>query len=158
MPNIPHHEFDDLPPRSRDGSFIPPYGVSPIRQPEGFLESDAPIRYRTAGESNWSPQPVKRVSKRGVAITALVLGLVALCLCPIPILNNVGVIAGFLGAIFGIVGLFGTSKATAAVGLACAVGGVVFSLMFQAQWSAELDKLQKDLDSIVIPTYTLPTP
>lgn len=133
MNHIPHHEFDDLPPRNSDGSFVPPY--------------------RQIVSGNWSPQPVKHVSKRGVAITALVLGLVALCLCPIPILNNVGVIAGIIGAVFGVVGLFGTSKATAAVGLACAVAGVVFSLMFQAQWVAKLDDLQKDLDSITVPAF-----
>lgn len=90
-----------------------------------------------------------RKELRGVAITALVLGIVAIAGSPLPILNNATIIAGIIGIPFGIIGLFGIKKVTAAVGLVLAIGGVVIGLMLQQKWSDDLDKLKTDLDRSV---------
>jgi hypothetical protein len=95
------------------------------------------------------PAAVERKERRGVAITALVLGLVSIAGSPLPILNNATIIAGIIGVPFGIIGLFGVKKTTAAVGLVLAIGGVVIGLMLQQKWSDDLDKLKTDLDKSV---------
>lgn len=79
--------------------------------------------------------------RRGVAITALVLGIVAIAGSPLPILNNATIICGFIGIPFGIIGLLGVKKTTAAVGLVLSIGGVVFGLLMQKHWGDELDKI-----------------
>lgn len=91
----------------------------------------------------------ERKERRGVAITALVLGIVSIAGSPLPILNNATIIAGIIGIPFGILALFGVKKATAAVGLVLAIGGVVIGLMFQQKWSDELNKITDDLQKSI---------
>jgi hypothetical protein len=111
------------------------------------------------------PAPVPPVSRRkprtGAAISALVLGIVALCGSPIPILNNATIIAGFIAIPFGIVALFGLKRGTAITGLILAVAGIVVGLILQAQWTKQLDKISNDLQTSFpsAPAFpTAPTP
>ncbi|HKS45388.1 MAG TPA: hypothetical protein VJT49_09785 [Amycolatopsis sp.] len=60
--------------------------------------------------------PKTRAPRRGFAITALVLGIVALCGSPIPIPNNVTIIAGVVGVVFGVIALFGVHRVVAGSG------------------------------------------
>lgn len=93
-----------------------------------------------------SPTPRKtRKARAGMAITALILGIIAICGSPIPILNNATIIAGFIGVIFGIIGLFGTRRVMAGIGTALAIGGIVIGLVLQAQWGKQLDQIGNDL-------------
>ncbi|QWF76932.1 hypothetical protein [Amycolatopsis sp. CA-230715] len=97
------------------------------------------------------PPPVARRELIGLAITALVLGIISASGSPIPILNNVTVVAGFIGIAFGVAGLFGAHRVMSAAGLVLAIAGVVVGLILQAQWTERLDKLKNDLDRLTAP-------
>jgi hypothetical protein len=93
-----------------------------------------------------SQQPAtKKARLSGAAVTSLVLGIVALSLSFVPIVNNVTAVGGVVGAAFGIVGLFGSRKVLSFVGLALAVGGIAATFAFMAAFSASLDKLGNDI-------------
>ncbi|WP_156960609.1 hypothetical protein [Amycolatopsis taiwanensis] len=97
-----------------------------------------------------------------MAIAALVLGIVALCGSPIPILNNATIIAGAVGVVFAIIGLFGAHKVMSSFGLALAVAGIAIGLALQAYWGRQLDDLQtkvnNDLNSIQSSINNAPAP
>ncbi|GAA1944292.1 hypothetical protein [Amycolatopsis minnesotensis] len=110
-----------------------------------------------------SPNPPPAGAGRdliGLAVTALVLGIISASGSPIPILNNVTVVAGFIGIVFGVAGLFGAHRVMSAAGLVLAIAGVVVGLVLQAQWNERVDKLKDDLDRLMSPrapaTSTLP--
>ncbi|MEV6873025.1 Ltp family lipoprotein [Amycolatopsis sp. NPDC051128] len=84
--------------------------------------------------------PVKKSKLKGVAVTALVLGLVALCLSPVPFLNNAGFFAGAIGSVFAFVALFGTHKAMALISFVLAVGGITATIAFQAAWAESFEE------------------
>lgn len=87
-----------------------------------------------------------RSAKKGVAITAVVLGIVALAGSPMPIVNNATIIAGFIGVVFGIVGLFGLHRVMAGAGVVLTIAGIAIGLALQAQWAAELDTIDRQLN------------
>lgn len=87
--------------------------------------------------------------KKGAATTALVLGISSAALSPIPILNNVGIIAGVLALGFATYALFGVKKGTAVTAIALSVAGVVVSLILQAHWTSEINKQLNDLDKAI---------
>lgn len=118
-----------------------------------------------AAEAAMTQQPTRK-ARKGMAITALVLGIVALAGSPIPILNNATIIVGFIGVVFGIIGLFGTHRLMAGFGLAFSIAGIVVGLVLQAQWGKQLDQIGRDLNSGTPATlapstayhYTAPSP
>lgn len=88
----------------------------------------------------------------GLAITALVLGIISAAGSPIPILNIVTVFAGYAGIAFGVAGLFGAHRVMSAAGMLLAIAGVVAGLIVQAHWSERLDKIRNDLSGIRVPS------
>lgn len=118
-----------------------------------------PIAYDPTQQNQ--PAVKQRKARTGAAITTLVLGIVAICGSPIPILNNATIIAGFIAIPFGIVALFGLKRGTAITGLILAVAGIVIGLILQAQWGKALDKISNDLQTNFpsAPAFpTAPTP
>jgi hypothetical protein len=92
--------------------------------------------------------PKQRKPRYGFAIAALVLGIVAACGSPVPILNNATIIAGFIGVVFAILALFGTHYVMASIGLFLALLGVVVGIALQVHWGHEIDNITSDLNSI----------
>lgn len=94
-----------------------------------------------------------RVTKsKTLGVLALVFGLVALALSPVPILNNVGIILGFAAVVLGIIGIFKSTRGMSIAGVLCAIAGIVIGLVLQAQWSAEFDKIGQQVDTISAPS------
>lgn len=89
-------------------------------------------------------QPTRK-ARKGMAITALVLGIVAFCGSPVPILNNATIVCGFIGLVFGGIAVFGRHWVMAIVGLVLAVAGIAAGLILQAQWSKQLDQIGHDI-------------
>lgn len=95
--------------------------------------------------------------KSAMAITSLVLGIVALASSPLPIVNNASALVGALGAIFGVVGLVGTirgkksGKGLAIAGLALSVVAIAVVLATQSLYSAAIDEAldSASLDGVV---------
>lgn len=79
----------------------------------------------------------------------LVLGIIAISLSFIPILNNAAFFLGALALIFGIIAII--SKAPKGKPIAAIILGVlsiVITLSLQSSWSKSLDELSKDLDNV----------
>lgn len=87
----------------------------------------------------------RRKPRKGLAVTALVLGIVAICGSPIPILNNATIVAGVIGVVFATIALFGTHRVMASFGGVLAIAGIVIGIVLQVQWSHALDEIGKDL-------------
>lgn len=87
------------------------------------------------------PAPKKRKPRKGMAVAALVLGVVALAGSPLPILNNATIVCGFIGVVFGVIGLFGRHRIMTISGLVLAVAGITIGLVLQAQWGRQLDQI-----------------
>lgn len=88
------------------------------------------------------PAPTPERKRFGaMSITALVLGTIAICGSPIPILNNATIVAGFVGVVFAVIGLFGWRKAMAAIGGALAVAGIFIGIALQIKWSDDISKI-----------------
>lgn len=113
------------------------------------------------GNDNLYQPPVVQgqgLSKSGMAVAGLVLGIIALLTSFLPIINNFAALLAILGLIFGIVGLVGVLKgkksgkgmAIAAVVLNAVAIVVVFAT--QAMFGAALDEASKALDESVVST------
>ncbi len=90
-----------------------------------------------------------KATSSGMAKASLVLGIVAMCTCFIPIINNASFIMGVLAAIFGIVALIKKQrKGKAITGLVLGILSVVITISLQNSWSKALDDLSDDLDTI----------
>lgn len=90
--------------------------------------------------------PQQAVSTSGLAITGLILGILAIVASPIPIVNNVAIVPAILGFIFGIIAMFGISKGKKK-GKGLAISGIVLSviafaivLVSQQAYSEAFDK------------------
>lgn len=88
----------------------------------------------------------------GLAVAALVLGIVAIVGSWMPILNNVSAIIAFVGAVLGIIALATANKKMRKKGLAIAgtvlsVLAFVFVLVTQAYYSAVLDGVSDSLSA-----------
>ena len=91
----------------------------------------------------------------GLAVTALVIGIVALITSLIPIVNNISFFLGILAVIFGIIGIVQARKGSKS-GLGLAVGGLVTAvlacilvLVSQAAYSAAIDKATQSMNETV---------
>ena len=90
-----------------------------------------------------------KATSSGMAKASLVLGIVAMCTCFIPIINNASFIMGVLAAIFGIVALIKKQrKGKAIAGLVLGILSVVITISLQNSWSKALDDLSDDLNTI----------
>lgn len=111
-----------------------------------------PIQAPTPQQPIPAQPPVKKpLSVLG--IIGLVLGVLALLLSFIPIVNNGSVILGIIGAILALIAVFGTRKNSKHRGMGISVAGlvasvlaVIIALALQASWGAALDKASDDLE------------
>lgn len=94
-----------------------------------------------------APSAKPKKARKGMAITALVLGIIALAGSPIPILNNATIICGVIGVVFGAIGLMGRHLIMAMSGLVLAVSGIVIGVVLQIQWGKQLDQIGKSLSN-----------
>lgn len=93
------------------------------------------------------PTAVKRSKLVVPAWLALSFGIVGAVFIPVPILNNATALLAFVGVICGIVGLFGTRKLVAAIGLVLCLGGIIGTVAIQAHWTKQLDQITRDLNN-----------
>lgn len=91
----------------------------------------------------------------GLAITALVLGIVGVVLSFMPILNNLTATGAAVGLVLGFIGIWKSSSSVMS-GIGTFLCGVAIGLTVyaQQQLSAELDDLKTDLENP--PTITVP--
>lgn len=100
--------------------------------------------------SSASPNPPKR---SGMAVASLVLGIVAIVLSWMPIINNFAFILAVPGIVFAIIGLVGAMKGRVAgkgmaiAGLVLGVVTVVVVLASQAMYSAAIDEAVANLNA-----------
>lgn len=91
----------------------------------------------------------KTKTSGGFATAGLVLGIVAMCLSFIPILNNASFFLGIIGVILAIVALVKNGKSGKAVaGLVLCILSVVITLSLQSLWSSAIDDVSKNLDNM----------
>ena len=109
----------------------------------------------TPANPNQAPAPAASATKAPksiAAIVGLILGIIALVLSAMPIINNFAFILGVVGLIFGIVGVVGTrdkkksGKGMAVASVIIAALACVIVLASQAVYSASLDEAGAQLD------------
>jgi hypothetical protein len=90
--------------------------------------------------------------KSSMAIAALIIGIVALILSAIPIINNFALVLAIVGFIFSIVGLVGIKKGKKS-GMGIAIASLIISVIAaivviasQAAYTAALDAASSELD------------
>lgn len=91
-----------------------------------------------------SQPTARKVKGKGIAVTALVLGILALVFSWIPFVNIVGIIVGFIGIVFGLVGLFVSRRIMSAIGAVLALAGVVIGFSVT---SSAVNSIDKSLNS-----------
>lgn len=108
------------------------------------------MEYQTYAPAPMPPAPARRPGK-GLAITALILGIVALVLCWVPVLNNVFLFVGIAGLGFAIAALVVASKHKAPKGMA--VAGLILSVLSiigvfasQALYVAAIDSVVAEIE------------
>lgn len=108
-------------------------------------------------------QPARsKKARKGAAVASLVLGIIALAGSPIPILNNATIICGIIGAVFGIIALFGRHLTMGMFGLVMSIAGIVIGIALQIKWAHDLDdlktKVNQDLSNIQSSVSNMPAP
>lgn len=102
-----------------------------------------------------APLPVQEVkSTSALAITSLVLGIIAVVFSFIPIINNLAFILGIIGVVFGVIGLVATGKRGKKKGHNIAIAGVVLTVLamvitiaMQSAFSKAIDDATKETTS-----------
>lgn len=93
---------------------------------------------------------MEKKKSNALAITGLILGILAMGGSFIPFLNNGSIILGVIGAVFAIIALIKkNSKGLTITGLVLCILAVIISFALQDSWGKELDKVSKDLDQSV---------
>ncbi|CCH34993.1 hypothetical protein ABZ816_20750 [Actinosynnema sp. NPDC047251] len=87
-----------------------------------------------------APQP-KPTKFGALAWTALILGIVGVVGSPIIILNNLTIVVAFVGAVLGVIALFGTKKVLAGIGTALCVLAIVFTVIAQKAAVEKIDEI-----------------
>ena len=87
--------------------------------------------------------------KKGLAIAALVLGIIGLALSFLPIINNAAFIFGVIGLVLGIVALFRKNqKVLTIIAIVMNVLAMGITLALQNSWSKALDDASKEIDKM----------
>lgn len=85
--------------------------------------------------------------KKGLAIAALVLGIIGLALSFLPIINNAAFIFGVIGLVLGVVALFRKNqKVLTIIAIVMNVLAMGITLALQSSWSKALDDASKEID------------
>jgi hypothetical protein len=127
----------------------------------GYGYGGQPIDPRTGWP--YPPPGAGRPSRKspGLGIASLVLGLVALTVSWIPIVNYLSVILGLVGAVLGVVGIFKSHRLMSIIGTALSVTAIVVSFIAFASFANSVDQAVDDYNKAVAapPTaYTPPPP
>lgn len=108
-------------------------------------------------ENDWQPPPARYSTpyvpgseeKGGsFAVAALVLGLAGLVLSVMPIINNLAIAGGVVGFVLGWVGISKARPWMSAFGIVLCAAAVVVSLVMQAHWAEELDRIFTPTDPV----------
>lgn len=98
-----------------------------------------------ASPTTTAPGPALAARPKGLAVTALVLGIVSLALCWIPVLNIFfGIITGTIGAVFGVIGLVKSHRGMAIAGLVTALLGLIFAILVNTAFANVVAATQLD--------------
>jgi hypothetical protein len=92
------------------------------------------------------PQPPQQ-NGSGLAIASLVLGIIALLLSWIPIVNYVAVILGVVGLVLGIIGIFKSKRTMSIVGSALSLLAIIVSFIAFASFAKSVDDAVTELNS-----------
>jgi hypothetical protein len=101
------------------------------------------------------PQPRPAAERKGLAITALVLGIVALLGCWIPFLNVISIVIALVGVVLGIVGAVKASKGTAGgkvmaiVGTALSALAIVLSIVISVATASFFTSTYEEQSAVV---------
>ncbi|MDD7942960.1 hypothetical protein PHK61_31595 [Actinomycetospora lutea] len=133
LPREPRHGLDSLD--------APTVQLVPSRQAAPVA---APARPTMAPQGP-APALPGGSSSNGWAVAALVLGIVCLALSPVPVLNQAGILVGFVGVGIGVAAVLigrrrGSRVVVSAVGLGLSVLGLVLSFVFTAAYVAAIDE------------------
>lgn len=91
----------------------------------------------------------QNVEKRGLAKGGFILGIIAIALAFIPVLNNISIILGIIGGIMALIATIkNNSKGMAIIGLILSILAVIVSVSLQNTWVEELDNLSKEIEEI----------
>lgn len=105
------------------------------------MEEHEPARYHEEPASPAAaPTGPRRQRFGALAWSALILGIVGFVGSPIIILNNLTAVGAGVGAVLGVVGLFGSRKVLAGIAVVLCVAAIVFTVMAQGAAVAELDR------------------
>lgn len=150
---------DQQPNAQQPSGQIPPYGQhqQPGPQPQPYGQPQQYGQPQPYGQQPYGAQPYGQQvqpKRSGLAITALVLGIISLVLCWVPILNNVIFIVAIVGLVFGIIAMVMVKKNPAKRrGFGMALAGLILSvvsiagvLITQSIYSKALDEASKALD------------
>jgi hypothetical protein len=142
---------------------VPPLGASPDGPPAAPAYPDAGVPAPTypaaaypgqsyPGEPYPGPGAGAPAPKKGFAVTALVLGIVAVVLCLVPIINNLSFVLALVALVFGVLALVGiskgkqTGKGMAITSLVLAVVAIVGVIASQAFYTSVLDEVADAID------------
>ncbi|WP_418276386.1 hypothetical protein ACNHYB_00220 [Isoptericola jiangsuensis] len=102
-----------------------PYGTPPQPGYPGQAPGQPGYPGQAPGQPGYYGTPQQRPAseRKGLAITALVLGILALLGCWIPVLNIGSIVLGIAGLVLGIIALVQVSKGTAGGKVMAIVGG-----------------------------------
>jgi hypothetical protein len=132
----PRHAYREPQPHPEQPHWRP---VHPEQQPypRHMIEEQEPAQHY--GEPA-SPAGPRRQRFGALAWSALILGIVGFVGSPIIILNNLTAAGAGVGAVLGVVALFGTRKVLAGIAVVLCVAAIVFTVMAQGAAVAELDR------------------
>jgi hypothetical protein len=132
----PRHAYREPQPHPEQPHWRP---VHPEQQPypRHMIEEQEPAQHY---EKPASPAGPQRQRFGALAWSALILGIVGFVGSPIIILNNLTAAGAGVGAVLGVVALFGTRKVLAGIAVVLCVAAIVFTVMAQGAAVAELDR------------------
>lgn len=130
-------------PQNGQGDQDAPTDTSGFRAPFGPPPGQMPPAAVPSGYGYGYPPP-RAWASNGWAVAALVIGIVTLVLSPIPVLNQAGILLGFVGLGIGVValviGLRRHARVTmSAVGLGLVILGLISSFAFTAAYVRAID-------------------
>lgn len=100
------------------------------------------------GAHPWSPPPQPPQDKgAGLAIASLVLGIIAVLLSWIPIVNYLAVILGVVGLVLGVIGIFKSRRTMSIVGAVLSFLAIVVSIIAFASFATSVEDAVDDINS-----------
>ena len=100
-----------------------------------------------APQYGYPQQPVPQQTGSGLAITSLVLGIVALFLSWIPFVNYIAVILGFVGLVLGVIGIWKSKRVMSIIGSVLCLLAIILSFVAFGSFVNEVDKNIQDLEN-----------